>query len=114
MIFTVLVSSFGVHPSHFSFHIIGGKDAFILDIVYALKEFGVKLLFGKFIQSKGTFCRELHFKRDTALDNNLSQKHANRFFEFRSNCGIVKTEDIIISYALRNEQTVAEKQTEKY
>lgn len=55
MIFTVPVSSFAVHPSHFNLHIIGGKDAFILDIVYALKEFGVKLLFGKFTQSKGCF-----------------------------------------------------------
>lgn len=45
------------------------------------------------------------------IDSAESQK---RFFEFRSNRGIVKIEDAIIPYVLRNEQTDAVAQTEKY
>ena len=45
------------------------------------------------------------------IDGTESQK---RFFEFRSNRGIVKTEGTVIPYTLRNEQTVAVEQTEKY
>ena len=45
------------------------------------------------------------------IDGAESQK---RFFEFRSNRGIVKTEDTVVPYTLRSEQTVAVEQTEKY
>lgn len=45
------------------------------------------------------------------IDGVESQK---RFFEFRSNRGIVKTEDTIIPYNLRNEQAAAVEQTEGY
>ena len=45
------------------------------------------------------------------IDGTESQK---RFFEFRANRGIVKAEDTIIPYILRNEQAVAVAQTEKY
>lgn len=45
------------------------------------------------------------------IDGQESQK---RFFEFRSNHGIVKTEDTIIPYSLRNEQKMAVEQTEEY
>ena len=45
------------------------------------------------------------------IDGTESQK---RFFEFRANRGIVKAEDTIIPYILRNEQAAAVKQTEKY
>lgn len=45
------------------------------------------------------------------IDGQESQK---RFFEFRSNRGIVKTADTTIPYTLRNEQTVAVTQTEEY
>ena len=45
------------------------------------------------------------------IDGTESQK---RFFEFRANRGIVKAEDTIIPYILRNEQAAAVEQTEKY
>lgn len=45
------------------------------------------------------------------IDGTESQK---RFFEFRANRGIAKTEDAIIPYTLRTEQTAAVEQTEKY
>lgn len=45
------------------------------------------------------------------IDGPESQK---RFFEFRSNRGIVKSEDTVIPYTLRNEQAVAVQQTEEY
>ncbi len=45
------------------------------------------------------------------IDGSESQK---RFFEFRSNRGIVKSEDTVIPYTLRNEQAMAVQQTEEY
>ncbi|MBO5144850.1 MAG: DEAD/DEAH box helicase family protein [Lachnospiraceae bacterium] len=45
------------------------------------------------------------------IDGTESQK---RFFEFRSNRGIVKSEDTAIPYTLRNEQAMAVLQTEEY
>lgn len=45
------------------------------------------------------------------IDGTESQK---RFFEFRSNRGIVESEDTVIPYTLRNEQTMAVQHTEKY
>ena len=45
------------------------------------------------------------------IDGKESQK---RFFEFRSNRGIVKVEDTIIPYTLRDEQDMAVVQTEEY
>lgn len=45
------------------------------------------------------------------IDGTESQK---RFFEFRSNRGIVESEDTVIPYTLRNEQAVAVQQTEDY
>lgn len=45
------------------------------------------------------------------IDGPGSQK---RFFEFRSNRGIVKSEDTVIPYTLRNEQAVAVEKTEGY
>lgn len=45
------------------------------------------------------------------IDGTESQK---RFFEFRSNRGIVKSEDAVIPYNLRNEQAMAVLQTEEY
>ena len=45
------------------------------------------------------------------IDGQESQK---RFFEFRSNRGIVKSEDAVIPYILRNEQAMAVLQTEEY
>jgi len=45
------------------------------------------------------------------IDGTESQK---RFFEFRSNRGIVKSEDTVIPYTLRNEQAMAVLQTEEY
>lgn len=45
------------------------------------------------------------------IDGQGSQK---RFFEFRSNRGIIKAEDTIIPYKLRKEQSLAVAQTEEY
>ena len=45
------------------------------------------------------------------IDGTESQKI---FFEFRSNRGIVKSENIVIPYTLRNEQAMAVQQTEDY
>lgn len=45
------------------------------------------------------------------IDGQESQK---RFFEFRSNRGMVKLGDTVIPYTLRNEQTMAVEQTEEY
>ena len=45
------------------------------------------------------------------IDGQESQK---RFFEFRSNRGIVKAEDTIFPYTLRNEQNMAVEQTEEH
>lgn len=45
------------------------------------------------------------------IDGTESQK---RFFEFRSNRGVVKSEDTVIPYTLRNEQAMAVLQTEEY
>ncbi len=45
------------------------------------------------------------------IDGQESQK---RFFEFRSNRGMVKSGDTIIPYTLRNEQAMAVEQTERY
>lgn len=45
------------------------------------------------------------------IDGTESQK---RFFEFRSNRGIVNSEDTVFSYTLRNEQAMAVVQTEEY
>lgn len=45
------------------------------------------------------------------INGTESQK---RFFEFRSNRGIVKSEDAVIPYSLRNEQAIAVLQTEAY
>lgn len=42
------------------------------------------------------------------------QESQKRFFEFRSNRGIVKSEGTVLSYHLRNEQTLAVTQTEEY
>ena len=45
------------------------------------------------------------------IDGQGSQK---RFFEFRSNRGIMKAEDAVIPYKLRKEQSLAVAQTEEY
>lgn len=42
------------------------------------------------------------------------QESKKRFFEFRSNCGMVKSGDTVIPYTLRNEQAMAVEQTEGY
>lgn len=62
------------------------------------------------------------YLRKLGVENNRSNEwfHINgveshkMFFEFRSNRGIVKTEDTVITYVLRKEQKSAVEQTEKY
>ena len=62
------------------------------------------------------------YLRKLGIENNRENEwfHINgtesqkRFFEFRSNRGIVKREDAVIPYTLRNEQATAVLQTEEY
>lgn len=62
------------------------------------------------------------YLRKLGIENNRENEwfHINgtesqkRFFEFRSNRGIVKSEDAVLPYNLRNEQAMAVLQTEEY
>lgn len=67
--------------------------------------------------------RDFHtYLRKLGVENNRKNEwfHINgqdsqkRFFEFRSNRGIVKSENIVVPYLLRKEQKLAVTQTEEY